>query len=329
MYKLFLAIALMLGGALLQTNIVQGVRGKINYRRAMRTRVQQYDKALAALKNMTTTELSLSAMRALHDFDAVFVIGENEVTARVLVELMMREYNLRVLALTQVMGNRRAKREAEDIVDLLKNEAITLYMGIAPKGNGMLNNINALLNEYPLILGEYSMCKDFVCFSVGSMRGSMSLWMLMLELGTDMTMAELPLRFSQRWRLARHSFASIVDVLDQVPLNQAQLERVQEADLKVDWDISSHVIIPKLGHTLSPGLVVQAKIYEFAARVMALVEKEKKDLVELSLSLIMNMKKNPDDNIIMKVSTSEDSYPMRLDKNSLEEIAALYRQQVN
>ena len=329
MYKLFLAIALIFGSDLLQAGIVRDVMGVIEHRRAIRIRMQQYGKALPALKNMTKIELNLPAVRALNDFDVGFVIGDKEVTANVLVELMVREYNLRVLALTQGMGSRLAEREAEGIVDFLENKAMTLDVRFAPKGESALSDSDALLKQYVLKLGEYSACKDFVCFS-GSMLGWKPLLKLMLELGTDMTMAELIPRFYQRWWLTAGSFSSIIfDVLNRVPLNQTQLERMQEADLKVDWDISSHVIIPKLGHTLSPGLVVQAKIYEFAARVMALVEKEKKDLVELSLSLIMNMKKNPDDNIIMKVSTSEDSYPMRLDKNSLEEIAALYRQQVN
>ena len=35
------------------------------------------------------------------------------------------------------------------------------------------------------------------------------------------------------------------------------------------------------------------------------------------------------DNIIMRVSTSADSYPLRLDKHSFDEIVSLYLQQVN
>ncbi|MDE3270008.1 MAG: hypothetical protein OYH77_06965 [Pseudomonadota bacterium] len=85
--------------------------------------------------------------------------------------------------------------------------------------------------------------------------------------------------------------------------------------------------MPTLGHMVSPWLVIQARVYEFAARVAAL--KGEDDLCELCLSLILRLQENSDDHVVMMISTSEDSYPQRLDKSSLAEVAALYRQKIN
>ena len=150
----------------------------------------------------------------------------------------------------------------------------------------------------------------------------------MAEYGSDMTARELSQRFRMRWVLAKNHFNTTTAALDHVSLKQTQLNKLLTADLNVSWDISSRVVVPKLGQTVSPSLIALTKMFEFAARVVAFAEREN-EAVEHALSLIMDMNALPDDSIIMKVSTSEDSYPMRLDKHSLEEIAELYRQQVN
>ena len=139
---------------------------------------------------------------------------------------------------------------------------------------------------------------------------------------------ELKQRFRQRWALARHNYNKIVAALDHVYLNQTQLNKLLNADLNISWDVSSHVVVPQLGQTVSPGLLALAQVSEFAARVLAFVERYTEAL-EFALSLIVDMKNFADDTIIMRVSTSEDTYPMRLDSHSLAVITEFYRQQIN
>ena len=146
--------------------------------------------------------------------------------------------------------------------------------------------------------------------------------------GSSMTKAEVKQRFRQRWALAKYYYNRIADTLDHLSLSKEQLNQLFNADLNISWDISSHVVVSKLGQTVPPGLLVLAQVAEFAARVLAFAERDS-EAVEFALSLIVDMKNFADDTVIMQVSTSKDPHPTKLSRHNLEEIAELYRQQVN
>ena len=314
-------IALMVSSELLQAGIARGLAEIIARYHAGWARDLATVDAQLALRNILKIELNPSALQRLHDVDISYVLSETRaVRAGVLAELMVRDYQLRVRVLTLGTHSKVTEREADRLMTMVANESLRDIS----EGKIVLDDSDALLRHYALQLGEDDACQEFIC-------GSM-VWQqphvleLMEKHGTNMTEEDVRQRFRQRWLQAKYRFHHTIAFLDEIPLSQLELQIIQEADLQVDQRISSAVIIPKFGHTISPGLVVLAKTYEFAARVFALWKMEAK--VGYALSNIINMNLAPDDNIIMKVSTSEDSYPLQLDKNSLDEIVALYLQQI-
>ena len=331
MIKLLLILSLLVSSELLQANLWQSMRGGIDYFRSYVARkVAARSITANAIREMVGIELNTAGMAMLNDMDVGFVINNGKVTAEVLAELMVCEYSVRVTALTQ---GKLATAEANFLADVQEQELVTLSTEIKH---------SPLLAEHSNCEGKGGVCQDAsewgdsiltlrrcsspVCLGVRGLDNKLSIIDTITEHGSDMTFEDIGQRFSQRWLLAKDTFIEIREALSQVSLHQAQLEKLTHADLQVSSDITSRIIVPKLGHTLSPGLVVLAKVYEFAARVFALQGKE--DLVKLSLLSILAMKESPDDNIIMTVSTSEDSYPMRLTDSSLDEIVALYLEQV-
>lgn len=308
MLKLLLILSLLISSELLQASLLQSMRGSIDHFRSVVAREVARWLALSALREMMRVELNSTGMAMLNDIDVGFVIGDEQVTAEVLAELMVCEYNMRMTALTQ---GKLATAEPNVLAKVQEQELVTLTTEM----------------EHLPSLAKHSKCQDVVCLGIHGWDRKLAIVDAMVEHGSDMSFEELRQRFRQRWRIARGSFKEISEPLSHVSLHQAQLEKLTDADLQVGWNITSQIIVPKLGHTLSPGLVILAKVYEFAARVFALEGKE--DLVKLSLLSMLTIKESPDDNIIMTVSTSADSYPMRLTHNSLDEIAALYLEQVN
>ena len=308
MLKLFLTLSLLMSSELLQASWLQRMRSGMDNFRSLVARETSRAVALGAVREMVGVELNAAGMAMLDEIDIGLVIDAKEIEAEVLAELLVCEYNMRTTALLQ---GEQARDEAKLLAKLREQELVSLTAQV----------------EDTQSLGDNSNCKGIVCLGTHGWKRRMLTLGAMQEHGSDMTFEEVGLRFRQRWWLAKKSFKEVSEALSQVPLRQAQLDKITQSDLQVDWDIYSRIIVPQLGHTLSPGLVVLAQVYEFAARVFALEGKE--DLVKFSLASILKMKKVPDDNIIMTVSTSEDSYPMRLDERSLEEVTELYMQQVN
>ena len=307
-FKLLLTLSLLVSSELLQASLLPNMRGSVDNFKTLVGRGVARLIALRSLKEMVEVELNTAGMAMLNDIEVGFVVNAEEVTAEFLAELILCEYNVRLTTLTQ---GKLARKEANILSDAHEQELVTLTTA----------------KEHVPSLVEDSNCKNVVCLGVRGFNSRLSTIAAMMEHGSDMTFGDLRQRFHQRWQVARDTFKEIRQVLRQVSLPQAQLDKLTQADLQVNWDITSRVMVPKLGHTLSPGLVILTKIYEFAARAFALEGKE--DLVKLSLLSILALKESPDDNIIMAVSTSEDSYPMRLTDSSLDEITALYLEQVN
>lgn len=348
MLKLFLVIALMVSNDLLHAGLAQGLKVHIAQFRANLARESARLDALSALKDMVKVEVSLPATQVMEDFDVSFVLGEREVSAGLLAELMVREYNLRTLALTRGTRNSLIKEEASLLSDQLHAAEIGLDLRFAPEAEGILHQSNDLLKYYKAKYMADRPKLNYRAESIFSLdppekvlanleriqlavrqgRDQSFMLELMEKYGSDMTARELSQRFRRRWALAKDHFSTITDTLDHVSLNQTQLDKLLTADLNVSWDISSRVVVPNLGQTVSPSLIALAKVFEFAARVVAFAERDTEAVTEILLKVV-DMKTLPDDNVIMKVSTSEDSYPIRLDEHSLEEIAELYLQQVN
>ena len=323
--KFIFIIALLAGGELLQADALRTMMNRSikHYNANMKSVMAEFDSSRASLVRMAITELDIPSVQQLERF-GVNIVPIGTVSAMELVWLIVHEYGMRVSALTKEVDSRSSKKEVESfIMQSLANRALILKFSDASK---QVVDSKVLLAQYSELTAT-DVSRNLHSINVNTIWERWSLALSWDKYATDTTVDKMLKRFRTRAKLASGNFTSVLDALSGMQLNQAQLARLQQADLDVGWNIYASAIIPKLGRMVSPGVVIQAKIYEFAARVAALMEED--SLVELCLSLILRLQENPDDHVVMTISTSEDNYLQRLDKNSLEEIAALYRQKIN
>ena len=115
MLKLFLVIAISSSG-LLHAGIGLGLKGQIaQFSSALNRKLSRY-LTLPALKGMVEVEVSLPAIQVMESFDVGFEIGdEREVSTKLLIELMVHEYKLRMLALTEGVHSKMGKLTATNI----------------------------------------------------------------------------------------------------------------------------------------------------------------------------------------------------------------------